>query len=172
MLIGPTLFEKSLPPYYQKWYVGHLETVAIVNRGGYQQFKLYISVTIFSEVSFGKEMGWIYLNLKKICLKGVGHLKDALTNNISSTSAVTVLLKQKQNRNDQLVQEAERKRRAQNLIIHGVQEVDAENQKEKEENFITAFLRVIGVEMTPESIVHLGKAETKKSRPLKNQITE
>ena len=74
------------------------------------------------------------------------------------------------NRNDQLVQEAERKRRAQNLIIHGVQEVDAEKQKVNDENFITLFLREIGVETTPESIVRLGKTETNKTRPLKIKL--
>ena len=46
--------------------------------------------------------------------------KDALTINIPSTSTVTDLkVVLNQNRNDQLVQEAERKRRAQNLIIPG-----------------------------------------------------
>ena len=87
-----------------------------------------------------------------------------LTNKIPSSSAVTDLkIVLNRNRNDQLVQEAERKRRAQNLIIHGVQEVDAEKQKAKDENFITLFLREIGVETTPESIVRLGKAETNKT---------
>ena len=56
--------------------------------------------------------------------------KDALTNNIPSSSAVSDLkIVLNRNRNDQLVQEAERKRRAHNLIIHGVQEVDAERKK-------------------------------------------
>ena len=82
--------------------------------------------------------------------------KDALTNNIPSSSAVSDLkIVLNRNRNDQLVQEAERKRRAQNLIIHGVQEVDAEKQKENDENFITSFLGVLGVQTAPESIVHI-----------------
>ena len=97
--------------------------------------------------------------------------KNPLTNNIPSTSAVTDLkIVLNQSRNDQLVQEAESKRRAQNLIIHGVKEVDAENQKEKDENFITSFPGVIGVDTTPESIVRLGKAETNKKRPLKIKV--
>ena len=96
---------------------------------------------------------------------------DALTNNIPSSSAVTDLkIVLNRNRNDQLVQEAERKRRAQNLIIHGIQEVDAEKQKENYENFITSFLRVLGVETAPKSIVRLGKAETNKTRPLKIKL--
>ena len=96
--------------------------------------------------------------------------KDALTNNIPSSSAVSDLkIVLNRNRNDQLVQEAERKRRAQNLIIHGVQEVDAEKQKENDENFITSFL-VLGVETAPESIVRLGKADTNKTRPLKIKL--
>ena len=71
--------------------------------------------------------------------------KDTLlTNKIPSSSAVTDLkIVLNRNRNDQLVQEAERKRRAQNLIIHGLQEVDAEKQKVNDENFITLFLREI-----------------------------
>ena len=56
------------------------------------------------------------------------------------------------------------------MIIHGVQEVDAEKQKENYENFITSFLRVLGVETAPESIVRLGKADTNKNRPLKIKL--
>ena len=74
------------------------------------------------------------------------------------------------NRNDQLVLEAETKRWAQNLIIYGVQEVDAEKQKGNDENFITSFLRVLGVKTAPGSIVRLGKAETNKTRPLKIKL--
>ena len=97
--------------------------------------------------------------------------KDALTNNIPSSSAVSDLkIVLNRYRYDQLVQEAERKRRAQNLIIHGIQEVDAEKQKENDENFITPFLRVLGVETAPESIMCLGKAETNKTRPLKIKL--
>ena len=98
--------------------------------------------------------------------------KDTLlTNKIPPSSAVMDLkIVLNRNRNDQLVQEAERKRRAQNLIIHGVQEVDAEKQKVNDENFITLFLREIGVETTPESIVRLGKAENNKTRPLKIKL--
>ena len=97
--------------------------------------------------------------------------KDTLlTNKIPSSSAVTDLkIVLNRNRNDQLVQEAERKRRAQNLIIHGVQEVDAEKQKVNDENFITLFLREIGVETTPESIVGLLVSALPKTRPLKKR---
>ena len=72
-----------------------------------------------------------------------------------------------ENRNDQLVQETERKMRAKNIIIHGVNEAADGKRVEEEREFVSAFLREIGIGNLPESIVRLGKPDQNKIRPLK-----
>ena len=93
--------------------------------------------------------------------------KDTLTENIPSTSTAKDLRdSMKETRNEQLVQERERKLRASNIIIHGVDEKEG-NSKEKDEEFINVFLGTIGNNTKPESIVRLGKYDMNKSRPIK-----
>ena len=93
--------------------------------------------------------------------------KDTLTENIHSTSTAKDLRDcMKETRNEQLVQERERKLRASNIIIHGVDEKEG-NSKENDEEFINVFLGTIGNNTKPESIVRLGKYDMNKSRPIK-----
>ena len=70
-------------------------------------------------------------------------------------------------RNKQLVQEHERKRRAVNIIIHGVPEENVEN-KDKDNSYVKDLMYNLGVTAKPESIVRLGRRdEANKSRPIK-----
>ena len=69
-------------------------------------------------------------------------------------------------RNDQLVQDRDRNLRSSNVIIHGVKE-EIENGKEKDDEFVTAFLGALGIDINPESTVRLGKSDHNRIRPLK-----
>ena len=76
-----------------------------------------------------------------------------------------------ENRNDQLIQEAERKTRSRNIIIHGVPEVDDENRERKDVIFITAFIEALGLNYKPQSMSRLGKLDSNKTRPIKMKMT-
>ena len=71
-----------------------------------------------------------------------------------------------QTKNEELVQERERKLRSANVIIHGVKE-DGENIKEKDEEYVKEFIGKLGLDLIPESIVRLGKMDSNKVRPMK-----
>ena len=64
----------------------------------------------------------------------------------------------KDQRNEELIQEQERKRRSNNLIIHGVAKMNDE--------FVTSFLRVIDISVKPKAILRLGNPKTA-NRPIK-----
>ena len=72
-----------------------------------------------------------------------------------------------ENRNEQLVQERERKIRSTNIILHGVSEDVDKNKGNPDEEFVTAFLETIGISNKPDSIIRLGKPDLKKNRPIK-----
>ena len=65
------------------------------------------------------------------------------------------------------VQERERKLRATNIIIHGVQEFLPENEDINDAEFINALFKTMGIDTRPESITRLGKPDPNKSRPIK-----
>ena len=67
-----------------------------------------------------------------------------------------------QTRNDNLVQDRERKLRPKNVIIHGVQE----NGTEADEGFVKDFIQSLGLELVPESIGRVGNVDAAK-KPLK-----
>ena len=69
-------------------------------------------------------------------------------------------------RNEQLVQERERKLRASNVIAHGVIEGNDENNIDDEE-FIDPLFGKIGVDITPQSMIRLGRQDQNKNRPLR-----
>ena len=72
-----------------------------------------------------------------------------------------------QERNRQLVQESERKRRAMNIIIHGVKE-ESEAEVQHDKKYVEDLLDILGVDCKPDSTTRLGKKEdSTKSRPLK-----
>ena len=97
--------------------------------------------------------------------------KDSLTENIPSTSTATYVKEiMNESRNDQLVQERERKLRSTNVIVHGVKEVADENEEENDDEFVNAFRGRIGVNIKPKSITRLGKPELSKTRPLKIKL--
>ena len=76
----------------------------------------------------------------------------------------------KENKNDELITERERQLRATNIIIHGVGE-EIENGKEKDEEFVTAFLGKLGIESKSSLNVRLGNFDPNKTRPLKLKMS-
>ena len=79
-----------------------------------------------------------------------------------------------ENRNEQLVQERERRKRSTNTILHGVRVVD-KNEESNDKVFVTALLETIGISIKQESIIRLGKPDPNKNRPIKlrmNSVSE
>ena len=76
----------------------------------------------------------------------------------------------KDQRNEELIQEQERKGRSNNLIIHGVAEMNEESsipmKKAYDDEFVTSFLRVIDISVKPKAILRLGNPKTA-NRPIK-----
>ena len=72
-------------------------------------------------------------------------------------------------KNNELIQEKERKKRAANLIIYGInKEFDEQRDlKEHDNNFINSFLDVIGISLRPNQIIRLGKVSETRKRPVK-----
>ena len=94
--------------------------------------------------------------------------KDVLMENIPHSNATTNFKSIiNESRNEQLVQEMERKLRATNIIIHGVQEFLPENEDINDAEFINALFKTMGIDTRPESITRLGKPDPNKSRPIK-----
>ena len=74
------------------------------------------------------------------------------------------------NKNDELVQEQERQRRINNIIVYGMTEEcedDGVPLKSQDDFFITSLMEILGVDVLPTSIVRLGKIEPGKNRPVK-----
>ena len=87
------------------------------------------------------------------------HYSDALMKNIDTNLIGNVVIAAK---NTEKVQEHERTRRENNIIIYGAAE------GESDESYINDFLATIGASVKPQSISRLGKADEKnKTRPIK-----
>jgi hypothetical protein len=89
---------------------------------------------------------------------------ESLTKNLAITNLTSVI---ESTKNDDLVQEKERERRATNLIIYGINEVTDNDLKEHDEQFVASFLDTIGIAMRPQQITRLGKTNEDKKRPVK-----
>ena len=70
-------------------------------------------------------------------------------------------------RNEEIVQEREREKRSQNLILYGISEVCDADLKHHDNEFIISFLDKIGVAVRPKQIIRLGKPSDDKIRPIK-----
>ena len=73
-------------------------------------------------------------------------------------------------RNKKLVEERERLNQAPNIIVHGVQEIDARGKDEEKKHtneYITALFAKIGAEVQHKSAVRLGEKKSGKTRPIK-----
>ena len=72
-------------------------------------------------------------------------------------------------KNNELIQEKEREKRAANLLIYGINEESDEQRdlKEHDNNFINSFLDVIGISLRPNQIIRLGKVSETRKRPVK-----
>ena len=66
-------------------------------------------------------------------------------------------------KNTEKVQETERQRRENNIVIHGAKP----NTGESDEQFVGNFLKTIGVSTNPSSIARLGQENNEKIQPLK-----
>lgn len=76
-------------------------------------------------------------------------------------------------KNKELEEERQQKLRANNIIIHGVEEadVDEKSRKKCDEVFVTTFLQDIYVHVSTKTIVRLGQKNPGKRRPLKVSFT-
>ena len=73
------------------------------------------------------------------------------------------------NKNDELVQEQERQRRINNIIVYGMTEerkVESVPLKSQDNFFITSLMEILGVDAISTSIIRLGKAEPGKNHPV------
>ena len=76
----------------------------------------------------------------------------------------------RETKNDELVEEQERTRRANNLIVYGMSEdLDGGTVplKSKDDFFITSLMEVLQVDVVPSAIVRLGKPNPGKHRPVR-----
>ena len=76
----------------------------------------------------------------------------------------------RETKNDELVEEQERTRRANNIIIYGMSEdLDGGTVplKSKDDFFITSLMEVLQVDVVPSTIVRLGKPNPGKHRPVR-----
>ena len=79
-----------------------------------------------------------------------------------------------EDRNEQLVQQRERKMRATNIIIHDADEPvnianDTEN-KTKDQLYVDELFKTIGVNSVSVAVTRLGKLDENKARPLKVKL--
>ena len=98
--------------------------------------------------------------------------KDVLSQNIPTQHEISNIKElMVEERNEQLVQERERKLRAANIIIHGVNEApDSQATELDDQEYVTALFQRIGVYTEPENVTRLGKSEESKTRPLKVKL--
>ena len=75
-------------------------------------------------------------------------------------------------KNEQLAEENDKKRRACNLILHGVTESqNNEDVKELDEEYVKLFFRTLGWNKEHKSLYRLGKRVPNKIRPIKVVLT-
>ena len=95
--------------------------------------------------------------------------KNALMKNLPSTTLPNFKQVISDERNNQLIQEKERKRRATNIIIHGVEEKD-ENALESDEAYVKGLMETLGVKNKIDSIVRLGKDDVERTKTPQSKI--
>ena len=72
----------------------------------------------------------------------------------------------KEARNEELAEQTEKRRRACNIILHGVNEAVDADRNEAKKTFINSFIDTIKVATTFKSVLRLGKASPSKNRPI------
>ncbi len=87
---------------------------------------------------------------------------DKINQNLEANTIASIM---KETKNEELVQQRERKLRSCNIIIHGVEDAK-ENGPAKDKEFVTALFAAIGVDHRPKTIVRLGRPDNNKCRPL------
>ena len=92
--------------------------------------------------------------------KAVPSYSSALTKDIEKQIIGKVITAAK---NTEKVQETERQRRENNIVIHGA----IPNTGESDDQFVSNFLTTIGVSTKPTSVARLGQENTDRIRPLK-----
>ena len=100
-------------------------------------------------------------------------LEEVISNNQSYADKInqkleanTIASIMKETKNEELVQQRERKLRSCNIIIHRVDDAK-ENGPAKDKEFVTALFGAIGVDHRPKAIVRLGSPDNNKCRPLR-----
>ena len=95
--------------------------------------------------------------------------KDVLAKNQPRDTTITSIREViKEDHNEKLIQERERKLRAANIIVHGVKEAEIDTEKEtRDTEFVNSLFKKIGVDGNFTSIVRLGKVTDDRIRPIK-----
>ena len=76
----------------------------------------------------------------------------------------------KEAKNEQLAEESDKKLRACNIILHGVNEAmsnDKHEAKKIDESHVNSLIETLGLEITYKSVIRLGKGDPTKKRPIK-----
>lgn len=97
--------------------------------------------------------------LKKLSIKGGEH---TATTNIRNITKVDKF--------EQIIHEKERNSRSRNIIVHGLQENDGDEETKKDENLIKEIFEIIGAEHIPESVTRLGGSQPQRTRPVKLEM--
>lgn len=97
-------------------------------------------------------------------------ITEAINNSVAPPDLRSIMREQQ---NEQLVEERDKKQRSCNLVIHGFIENHAENKgeaKKTDEDFVKAFINDVGLDIAYKSLFRLGSNEGKQGpykRPLK-----
>ena len=73
----------------------------------------------------------------------------------------TIMMKTK---NEELAEQKDKKERACNIIMHGKEDGD---NKQEDVSFVNTLLQTVGGNITPKSIIRLGRYDTNRKRPIK-----
>ena len=92
------------------------------------------------------------------------------TNGIIPVPDIRSIMREQEN--EKLADETDKKRRACNFIVHGVDEItssdeEREQSKKKDKDFVTSLIRDVGCTGDPKSVFRLGDASSGRKRPIK-----
>ena len=76
----------------------------------------------------------------------------------------------KSTKNEEIVEEQERQRRVNNMIVYGISEAQEDENvplKTQDDSFIKKFMAVLEVDVVPSAVIRIGKPEAGKNRPVK-----
>ena len=126
----------------------------------------------YLEEKVHQKMEEIGTNLKDTILK---EMNDKVIQNVKSyaeatkPSSTTNDLKTivHEARNEELIEAKNRKARANNIIIHGIQETNSDDAENKDQTFVNSLIAVVKAHVDVKQSLSIGTFDTEKNRPLK-----